>query len=236
MHIIRPFKNYPGNKAAHGLAQKIISIMPPHDVYVETFLGSGAILSMKKPAESNVGNDIDPVISDRWKPLSSIQYTFTNMPAIEVISIYEVFPGKVLFYHDPPYLKTVRRCDGDIYDFEMHEEASHIDLLDCISSSKQLHIISGYESGLYNKALQGWTKMTMPASSRRWQTIEVIWFNFPVPTVIHDYRFIGKNFNDRQRIKRKVDRWIQKFENLPDLERNLIFQELHKKSASLGSI
>ncbi|HCN3270845.1 TPA: DNA adenine methylase, partial [Klebsiella michiganensis] len=36
--------SYLGSKAASGVYQKIIAEMPPHDVYIETHLGGGAVM------------------------------------------------------------------------------------------------------------------------------------------------------------------------------------------------
>ena len=36
---------YPGGKGGNGFYQKIINLIPPHDVYIETHLGGGAIKS-----------------------------------------------------------------------------------------------------------------------------------------------------------------------------------------------
>ena len=35
---------YFGSKATSGLCQPLIAMMPPHDTYIETHLGGGAIL------------------------------------------------------------------------------------------------------------------------------------------------------------------------------------------------
>ena len=51
---------YPGGKNAPGVYQTIINHMPPHAVYIEPFLGSGAILRLKRPARINIGIDRDP--------------------------------------------------------------------------------------------------------------------------------------------------------------------------------
>ena len=51
---------YFGSKAASGLCQNIIAIMPPHDTYIETHLGGGAVMKRKPPAVDNIGIDIDP--------------------------------------------------------------------------------------------------------------------------------------------------------------------------------
>jgi hypothetical protein len=51
---------HPGGKAGAGVYQRIINQIPPHDVYVEAFLGDGAILRRKKPARRNIGIESDP--------------------------------------------------------------------------------------------------------------------------------------------------------------------------------
>ena len=52
--------SYFGSKATSGLCQPIIAMMPPHDTYIETHLGGGAIMKRKPPALTNIGIDIDP--------------------------------------------------------------------------------------------------------------------------------------------------------------------------------
>jgi site-specific DNA-adenine methylase len=42
---------YIGGKSQAGVYQRIINLIPPHRVYVEPFLGGGAILRLKSPAE-----------------------------------------------------------------------------------------------------------------------------------------------------------------------------------------
>ncbi|MHB1636330.1 hypothetical protein [Acidiferrobacter thiooxydans] len=48
---------YFGSKATSGLCQAIIALMPPHDTYIETHLGGGAIMRRKAPALRNIGID-----------------------------------------------------------------------------------------------------------------------------------------------------------------------------------
>ena len=43
---------------------------------------------------------------------------------------------------------------------------------------------------------------------------EKLWFNF-VPDRVHWARYAGKNFTDRQRIKRKAESWGRRYEALP---------------------
>jgi site-specific DNA-adenine methylase len=53
---------YPGGKGGAGVYQAIINQMPPHDVYIEPFLGAGAVMRRKRPASVNLGIDIDPAV------------------------------------------------------------------------------------------------------------------------------------------------------------------------------
>ena len=48
-----------GSKATAGLCQPLIAMMPPHDIYIETHLGGGAIMQRKPPALGNIGIDLD---------------------------------------------------------------------------------------------------------------------------------------------------------------------------------
>ena len=52
--------SYFGSKATSGLCQAIIALMPPHDTYIETHLGGGAVMRNKPPARNNIAIDIDP--------------------------------------------------------------------------------------------------------------------------------------------------------------------------------
>jgi DNA adenine methylase len=50
---------YNGGKNGSGVYQRIICMIPPHDVYIELFLGSGAILRRKRPAALSYGYELN---------------------------------------------------------------------------------------------------------------------------------------------------------------------------------
>jgi len=56
--------NYPGGKG--GVFHKLINLMPPHEVYIETHLGGGAIMSSKRRTMRNIGIEIDSDVIDLW--------------------------------------------------------------------------------------------------------------------------------------------------------------------------
>lgn len=51
---------YPGGKNGSGVYQRLISMIPPHDVYIELFAESAAILRRKRPAAKSYAFDLDP--------------------------------------------------------------------------------------------------------------------------------------------------------------------------------
>ena len=55
-----------GSKATSGLCQPIIALMPPHDTYIETHLGGGAIMQRKPPVRRNIGIDLDARALERF--------------------------------------------------------------------------------------------------------------------------------------------------------------------------
>jgi len=52
--------SYPGGKGGAGIWQTIVNQMPPHDTYIEAFLGSGAVLRHKRTANVNIAIELDP--------------------------------------------------------------------------------------------------------------------------------------------------------------------------------
>jgi DNA adenine methylase len=62
---------------------------------------------------------------------------------------------------------------------------------------------------------------------------EHLWFNFPEPVALHDYRFLGQNFRERERIKRKKSRWVNRLKTMPTLERRALLAALDIASPNL---
>jgi DNA adenine methylase len=78
-----------------------------------------------------------------------------NRNAIEVMIAHD--SPETLHYLDPPYMKDTRYKGQKtkVYRHEMTDD-DHSELLDCAKSLSGMVIISGYESKVYNDALDGW--------------------------------------------------------------------------------
>ena len=60
---------------------------------------------------------------------------------------------------------------------------------------------------------------------------EKLWLNF-TPERVHWARFAGKNFTDRQRIKRKAESWARRYRAMPAPERLAVLAALMAVEAS----
>lgn len=97
-----------------------------------------------------------------------------NIDAVELIRRYN--DKDTLIYCDPPYLKSLRK--KDIYACEMRDE-KHVELLKAVKASRSKIIISGYDSELYNRELEGWSTDTVGTTAQMGlHRTEKIWANF----------------------------------------------------------
>jgi site-specific DNA-adenine methylase len=213
---------YPGGKGGSGVYQKIINLIPPHDIYIETHLGSGAILRNKKQASVNIGIDIDPAVTNAWAGTRQ-DLTIINEDASGWLRQYQ-FTGREFVYADPPYLMETRK-GGKLYNFEYTTE-DHVGLIEILKGLPCNVMISGYWSELYGRLLSKWNSISFEAQTRGGPATEFLWFNYPEPTVLHDYSFLGDDFKKRERIRKKKDRWVSRLLQMPDLERNAIVESI----------
>jgi len=220
---------YPGGKNGAGVYQSIINQMPPHRNYIEGFLGSGAILRTKRPAISSIGIDADGDVltafsGDGIPNLQLIQADAITWLAAAHAENSDTISPNTLVYLDPPYLISTRSSHRPIYRCEL-TEADHLRLLRVIQNLPCMIIISGYKSAMYEKELVSWRVETFQTTNRAGgRTTEYLWMNFPTPIELHDYRFLGINFRERERIKRKKIRWINRLKSMDSLERYALME------------
>jgi len=233
---------YPGGKNGAGIYQKIINLMPPHDVYIEPFLGGGAVMRLKRPADLNIGLDLSAasIAAFRDSDLGifgagghvdrpSLDLTVGDgLEKLERIADGRLpFAGRILIYCDPPYLMSTR-SGKRLYEFEM-SVLEHRRLLRCAIALKDSCsiMISGYASSLYARALKGWNSIQFQSMTRGgYPKTEHLWFNFERPVELHDYRYLGANFRERERIKRMKQRWTARLDRMPALQRQALLSAI----------
>lgn len=215
---------YPGGKNQEGVTQWIINQMPPHERYIELFAGSAAVLRAKKPARASIAVDCDTDVvlelASHFSMMSAVIALCDD--AISYLRKLRWKPGD-LIYLDPPYLGETRRSKAAIYRHEFMSEKQHRDLLKELKKLSCMVMISGYRSSLYDAMLPEWRRVEKVVSLRQGiKATECLWMNYPEPVELHDYRFLGENFRQRERLKRIKENLKRQVLKMPILERRAI--------------
>lgn len=212
--------SYFGSKATSGLCQPIIALMPPHETYIETHLGGGAIMKRKPAAFRNIGIDRNRKALANFTcgyPVEKIHGC-----AHRFLAEYD-YQGRELIYSDPPYLHSTRSSERRYrFDYEVQD---HIELVTLLKRLPCNVILSGYPSALYDKLLPDWRSLELQVMNQAGVRTEKLWFNF-TPDRVHWPRYAGKNFTDRQRIKRKAANWGRQYRAMPPAERLAVLSSI----------
>jgi len=228
------FMRYPGGKFR--CYQKLINLIPPHRVYIETHLGGGAVMRHKSPAEINIGIDPDPHVIRMFLGQFGPNFHFLMGTAEDFIEKYP-FKGDEFVYADPPYLPASRRSSRSPYRHSYTAD-DHVKLLHVLRMLPCPVMISGYGSVVYDGALAGWRKFEFGGTSHAGARKETVWLNYQ-PSILHDTRFVGGTFRERQAVKRKRMRWSARFRGEPPVVQQAILTDLvsafahHAKTSSL---
>jgi len=212
---------YSGGKG--GCFRHIVNCMPPHRVYIEPFIGGGNVMFNKRGASVNIAIDADESIIDRYSESGS--YADINGDAVPVKFIHGDassslknynFVGDELVYCDPPYMMETRK-GGAIYRHEYTDE-QHVELLDILLSLPCYVMVSGYRAPLYESMLAAWECKEFESMTRRGLATECLWMNFVPNGVLHEYTYVGDGFREREKIKRKRQRWRSRLLSMDDRE------------------
>lgn len=221
---------YLGSKAASGAYQAIISQMPPHDTYIDTHLGSGAVMFHKPPAMRTIGIDIDEraflLTRSRWIESGKTppKLNLYHGDAVAYLQREDFSQhGRTLIYADPPYLAATRTSRAR-YRHEYNDD-DHIKLITVLRNVPASVMISGYPSALYDELLGDWRSIEFQVMTRGGPRTERLWMNFP-RVAAYSHAFAGDDYIERQRIKRKAERWRKNYLSCPPGERLAILSEL----------
>lgn len=225
-------QTYPGGKGAVGVYQTIINCMPPHEIYVEAFLGAGGVLRNKKPAIRNFGIDLDESVIYGWRSSATPSLDLIQGDAVEILRNWQWHEDdnlRTLIYCDPPYLQETRLSSRRRYKCELSSAEEHTRLLQVLISLPCMVMLSGYSSPLYESLIGHWRQVNFPTVNRAGKLcVETLWLSFPVPAALHDYQYLGKGFRERERIKRRRERWKARLSRIPPLERQALLHALHE--------
>ena len=233
-------ENYYGGKGANGTPQTIINQIPPHDNYYELFLGAGNIMRRKKAASFNWGLDMDSKTIDLWHNVNLDQsFKIDVGDAIKLLNsiangIYKP-KGITYIYLDPPYLLDSRKCNKKQYRYELTRKQHELILMAITDINNDVDLtnifigISCLENDLYKERLCDWRCLTFWNQTRRGKQLEYLYMNYPEPTVLHQYNYLGKDYRQREKIQNQIKRNVQRLERMPPILRNAIVTSIKER-------
>lgn len=214
MSTAQPFKieqlsGYFGGKGSEGTVQRIINEIPPHHTFVSPFLGHCAVMRYKRPAENNWGFDLDAAVIASWKRYAPKWVTVQQRDALTWLAWMkeQCEKGNVdrntFVFLDPPYLEGTTR--GAIkYDHLLNYD-EHVRMLRILPSLTCNVMLCGLPNILNDTQLPQWRTIQYKNKTRHGMQWEQLWMNYAKPERLHDPRFVGTTFRERERIKRTVN-------------------------------
>ena len=150
-----------------------VGLQPPHDLYIESHLGDGALMRRKAPALRSVGVDLDRRALDGFACGYPVELVHGCAHAF--LAGFP-FRGTELVYSDPPYLRATRRSRRRYrHDYT---GADHVALLDLLRGLPCQVMVSGHPSALYDGILEGWRRVAWQVTTQARVRTEVVWLNF----------------------------------------------------------
>jgi site-specific DNA-adenine methylase len=232
---------YPGGKNAS--YHHYINLMPPHSMYIELFLGSGAVMRRKAQAPFlNAAVEIDGDTLDYFgllerDPRAATQIEVYKQDVLDFLSealspptvAHVIRVPDALIFCDPPYLYSARSSARPIYKHEFGTEEEHLRLLALLKRVNCMVMLCGYPSQLYDEELADWNCYSYEAVTRGGTMMtECIWMNYPAPEKLHDHRFIGADYREREVHAKRVKTILRRWQRWTPLERAAYFAALQE--------
>lgn len=177
----------------------------------------------KRPAHRNIGIDRDPAVVEAWQ---SVEF-----PGVEVIcsDAAEFLRGfdadaTTLIFCDPPYWPGARRRER-CYRYD-YSEAQHAELIDVLKKINCPILLTGYDNPLYAKQLRDWRRMDYVNQTQTGPIEESVWLNYEPGEMLHDYRYLGTDFRERERLKRRRQTQIRRLLGADPRERQAVICEI----------
>jgi len=229
IRILQPKMKYPGQKNIPGLIHKIVNQIPPCKKFYEPFAGTAAVsrfLSVLPGVEIEfLLNDLNSFATSYFNYPSGA--TVTNVNGFDIIDkVINSRSGTDTFmFIDPPYHHSTRPSNLWLYQHEF-TNADHVQLLKSVLKLNCNCMIIHPDIDLYSQALKSWRSVELTVRYHNKTSIEKLYMNYPGPEQLLTYVCTGKDCWDRQRIKRKGDRTIQRLLSLPAMERNYLISRI----------
>ncbi len=238
--IIQIPGTYLGGKNAAGVVHNIINQIPAHETFVSGFLGFCAVLRYKRPAARSIGIELDPAVVAAWRKAKqpiTMSLAIRETDFFKHYSDLPLYDPETFLYLDPPYPHSTRKSNHR-YNHELSDE-QHAELLAIANRINCKVAISTYDNPLYQSALSSWRKISFTAQTRGSKpATETLYMNYPEPSPaqLHDARFTGDGFRDREKSKRRIDTILRKIDRLEPHEYARLLTELQNRNVIPGEL
>lgn len=217
--IPAPFKTYNGGKSGSGTYQTIINILPPMKTLVSLFVGNGGVERRLRLPELSIFNDSNDHVINQWQKIIGKQPQYKGVKlkctdGLDLMIDHHHDNTETLIYADPPYLFESRISQQKLYKQEWDYD-DHVTFLQIALRCKCNVVISHPPHILYENMLQDWNVVDYAKITNGKKTHDRVWFNYLPPFVLQDYRYLGNTYRQREVIKNKTKRHLEKLEQLP---------------------
>jgi hypothetical protein len=173
-----------------------------------------------------IGIEIDPDVVYQWH-MEGLSHIVKDGDTISFLKDHRehtfLHTGeKVFIYLDPPYLRSSRSHKEKLYRYEFWTEEQHTELLELLKTLKWNVAISHYRCPLYDKLLKGWRRIDFPSQTHRGTRLESLYMNYPEPWELHDPRFLGSNFREREKYHKQQRRWVARIKKMDAAQRHAL--------------
>ncbi len=178
-------------------------------MYIGPFPGGGAIMRRRPPARRSIGVDPDRRAVDGFRcgyPVELHQGCALRFPGTFP------FQGREPVYRDPPYVLSTRRGPRR-HRFDCTDD-DHVAPAGILRSLPCRVMVSGHPSALCDAHLDGWRPPEVQASSQACAVTGKLWPDFG-PDRPHWHTCAGRNFTDRQRIRRSAASRARRYRAMP---------------------
>lgn len=240
---------YPGGKSGAGVYQRLINLIPRHRVLISAFGGHCGIVRNIRPAEHTIVIDEDPEVCQWWHDwrlsprgraieihnCDSIEWLRFHFRLTEFAPDPAAHAGGTradsFVFADPPYVLS-ERSHGKMYQHELTDDC-HRRLLQVLTQlpATAAAMVCGYESPVY-RPLDNWRSIDHRVPTRGGLQDERIWMNYPATDDLHDFRHIGDDRRERERIRRRQVNWLSQLNAMGDRERAAMLAVLNSSQAA----
>lgn len=214
---------YVGNKDFSNVIHFLINRLPKSERYFSLFFGGGGLENSVYTADAFF------VCAEKNPECKKLEIpSMARIEFFDYVALLEAFDFNIcdFVFADPPYMFSTRRTGKKYYKHEF-SEAAHIEFLNYMISLPCKIMITHPECDLYNEYLKDWSKEELNYMTRNGWFKDTVWTNYNTAgIVLLNYDCLGKDFTDRQRIKRQRANVVNKFKKLDNQVRQAIVKDL----------